>query len=96
MEQNINEKILRTPETSAKLAFNEPCCSVRVKDEFKMSLCDEGVPNKSCGVAYNCRQDQEHRAIWRCFCHLVDEIHSVGRTLGKDGKFQLFVCLSLR
>ncbi|XP_045492150.1 DENN domain-containing protein 5B isoform X3 [Colias croceus] len=70
----------------------------RVKDEFKMSLCDEGnmQSNKSCGVAYNCRQDQEHRAIWRCYCHLMDEINSVGRTLGKDGKFQLFVCLSLR
>ncbi|CAF4935992.1 unnamed protein product [Pieris macdunnoughi] len=71
---------------------------MRVKDEFKMSLCDEGnlQGNKSCGVAYNCRQDQEHRAIWRCYCHLMDEINSVGRTLGKDGKFQLFVCLSLR
>ncbi|XP_049864850.1 DENN domain-containing protein 5A isoform X2 [Pectinophora gossypiella] len=70
----------------------------RVKDEFKMSLCDEpnAQTNKSCGVAYNCRQDQEHRAIWRCYCHLMDEINSVGRTLGKDGKFQLFICLSLR
>ncbi|XP_068627532.1 DENN domain-containing protein 5B isoform X2 [Battus philenor] len=70
----------------------------RVKDEFKLSLCDEtnAQTNKGCGVAYNCRQDQEHRAIWRCYCHLMDEINSVGRTLGKDGKFQLFICLSLR
>nr|XP_026491601.1 DENN domain-containing protein 5B isoform X3 [Vanessa tameamea] len=70
----------------------------RVKDEFKMSLCDESnvQSNKGCGVAYNCRQDQEHRAIWRCYCHLMDEINSVGRSLGKDGKFQLFICLSLR
>lgn len=70
----------------------------KVKDEFKMSLCDEPTSqnNKSCGMAYNCRQDQEHRAIWRCYCHLMDEINSVGRTLGKDGKFQLFICLSLR
>ncbi|XP_041972649.1 DENN domain-containing protein 5B isoform X2 [Aricia agestis] len=69
----------------------------RVKDEFKMSLCDEtNVQSKGCGVAYNCRQDQEHRAIWRCYCHLLDEVNSVGRALGKDGKFQLFVCLSLR
>ncbi|XP_075973016.1 DENN domain containing pinstripe isoform X1 [Anticarsia gemmatalis] len=70
----------------------------KVKDEFKMSLCDEQTTqnNKSCGMAYNCRQDQEHRAIWRCYCHLMDEINSVGRTLGKDGKFQLFICLSLR
>ncbi|KAI8440327.1 hypothetical protein MSG28_001668 [Choristoneura fumiferana] len=70
----------------------------KVKDEFKMSLCDEPTAqaSKSCGMAYNCRQDQEHRAIWRCYCHLMDEINSVGRTLGKDGKFQLFICLSLR
>ncbi|XP_053599869.1 DENN domain-containing protein 5A isoform X4 [Plodia interpunctella] len=70
----------------------------RVKDEFKMSLCDEpnAQNNKSCGVAYNCRQDQEHRSIWRCYCHLMDEISTAGRTLGKDGKFQLFICLSLR
>ncbi|CAB3236116.1 unnamed protein product [Arctia plantaginis] len=70
----------------------------KVKDEFKLSLCDEQTTqnNKSCGMAYNCRQDQEHRAIWRCYCHLMDEINSVGRTLGKDGKFQLFICLSLR
>ncbi|XP_026326340.1 DENN domain-containing protein 5A isoform X2 [Hyposmocoma kahamanoa] len=71
----------------------------RVKEEFKMSLCDEASAqsNKSCGgVAYNCRQDQEHRSIWRCYCHLMDEISSVGRTSGKDGKFQLFICLSLR
>ncbi|XP_030023561.2 DENN domain-containing protein 5A isoform X2 [Manduca sexta] len=70
----------------------------RVKDEFKMSLCDEPAAqnNKSCGMAYNCRQDQEHRAIWRCYCHLMDEINTVGRSLGKDGKFQLFICLSLR
>ncbi|KAG6448761.1 hypothetical protein O3G_MSEX005672 [Manduca sexta] len=63
-----------------------------------MSLCDEPATqnNKSCGMAYNCRQDQEHRAIWRCYCHLMDEINTVGRSLGKDGKFQLFICLSLR
>ncbi|KAL4714481.1 hypothetical protein ACJJTC_017776 [Scirpophaga incertulas] len=70
----------------------------RVKDEFKLSLCEEtnGQNNKGCGVAYNCRQDQEHRSIWRCYCHLMDEISTAGRTLGKDGKFQLFICLSLR
>ncbi|CAH2062861.1 unnamed protein product, partial [Iphiclides podalirius] len=73
----------------------------RVKDEFKLSLCEEGGGGGGgggggCGVAYNCRQDQEHRAIWRCYCHLLDEVNAAGRALGKDGKFQLFVCLSLR
>lgn len=39
---------------------------------------------------------QELTAIWRCYVHLMDEIHLVTQTLGKDGKFQLFICLSLR
>ncbi|CAG9091259.1 unnamed protein product [Plutella xylostella] len=70
----------------------------RVRDEFKLSLCDDNSQQTkpSCGVNYNCRQDQEHRAIWRCYCHLMDEVDSVGAALGKDGRFQLFICLSLR
>lgn len=39
---------------------------------------------------------QETAAIWRCYVHLMDEINNVTHTLGKDGKFQLFICLSLR
>lgn len=39
---------------------------------------------------------QEVAAIWRCYVHLMDEINNVTHTLGKDGKFQLFICLSLR
>lgn len=39
---------------------------------------------------------QELAAIWRCYCHLMDEINNVTHSLGKDGKFQLFICLSLR
>lgn len=39
---------------------------------------------------------QELSAIWRCYVHLMDEINNVTQTLGKDGKFQLFICLSLR
>lgn len=39
---------------------------------------------------------QELAAIWRCYVHLMDEIQAVTQTLGKDGKFQLFICLSLR
>ncbi|XP_013174914.1 PREDICTED: DENN domain-containing protein 5A [Papilio xuthus] len=73
----------------------------RVRDEFKLSLSEEGGGGGggggggACGV-YSCRQDAEHRAIWRCYCHLADEVGAVGRALGKDGKFQLFICLSLR
>lgn len=39
---------------------------------------------------------QEVTAIWRCYNHLMDEISNVTQSLGKDGKFQLFICLSLR
>ncbi|XP_058837942.1 DENN domain-containing protein 5B isoform X1 [Topomyia yanbarensis] len=39
---------------------------------------------------------QELSAVWRCYCHLMDEINNVKQTLGKDGRFQLFICLSIR
>ncbi|XP_040171723.1 DENN domain-containing protein 5A isoform X3 [Anopheles arabiensis] len=39
---------------------------------------------------------QELSAVWHCYCHLMDEINNVKQTLGKDGRFQLFICLSLR
>lgn len=35
-------------------------------------------------------------AILRCYCHLLDQINTFSQTLGKDGKFQLFICLALR
>ncbi|KOB77817.1 RAB6IP1-like protein [Operophtera brumata] len=74
--------------------------SKREKDANSLSvlLCGENGLVKCLEQAFLCgfKQDQEHRAIWRCYCHLMDEINSVGRTLGKDGKFQLFICLSLR
>lgn len=39
---------------------------------------------------------QELVAVWRSYIHLMDEIKNVNESLGKDGKFQLFICLSLR
>lgn len=39
---------------------------------------------------------QELTTIWRIYIHLMDEISNVTQSLGKDGKFQLFICLSLR
>lgn len=41
-------------------------------------------------------QRHEWSAIWRCYVYLIDEINAVTNTLGKDGKFQLFICLCLR
>lgn len=42
------------------------------------------------------RNHQETVAVWRCYCHLIDEIQSASHALGKDGKFQLFICLGVR
>ncbi|XP_037943215.1 DENN domain-containing protein 5B isoform X2 [Teleopsis dalmanni] len=44
----------------------------------------------------NSMQRRELAAIWRYYIHLMDEINTAGSTLGKDGKFQLLICLSLR
>ncbi|XP_041781265.1 DENN domain-containing protein 5A isoform X2 [Anopheles merus] len=48
------------------------------------------------GVALSPVARQELSAVWHCYCHLMDEINNVKQTLGKDGRFQLFICLSLR
>lgn len=74
---------------------------LKVKEHFELSLAEElagtGVTNgcsTSNGQLPSSRQ--ELMTIWRSYCHLLDEINNVTQTLGKDGKFQLFVCLSLR
>ena len=35
-------------------------------------------------------------AVLRYYCHLLDQINTFSQTLGKDGKFQLFICLATR
>lgn len=51
--------------------------------------------NNSCN-GFSASQNKELVTIWRCYVHLMDEINNAGSTLGKDGKFQLLICLSLR
>ncbi|XP_067645508.1 DENN domain-containing protein 5B isoform X3 [Eurosta solidaginis] len=48
------------------------------------------------GSGGNSLHRRELSAIWRYYVHLMDEISAAGSQLGKDGKFQLLVCLSLR
>ncbi|XP_049292784.1 DENN domain-containing protein 5B isoform X2 [Anopheles funestus] len=55
-----------------------------------------GVGGNVAGVALSPVARQELSAVWHCYCHLMDEINNVKQTLGKDGRFQLFICLSLR
>lgn len=86
--------------------------TVKVKECFEAYLIEETVEIVGRGSAPNCSSSpevqyvnssnatpaarQEVAAIWRCYVHLMDEINNVTHTLGKDGKFQLFICLSLR
>ncbi|XP_052890576.1 DENN domain-containing protein 5B [Anopheles moucheti] len=82
---------------------------VRVKEQFEICLVEESVETvrgggatggggggNVAGVALSPVARQELSAVWHCYCHLMDEINNVKQTLGKDGRFQLFICLSLR
>lgn len=66
---------------------------VRVKDQFEQNLVDELSGNRTASLE---RNHQETVAVWRCYCHLIDEIRHTSKNLGKDGKFQLFICLGVR
>lgn len=46
------------------------------------------------GSGGNSLHRREISGIWRLYVQLMDEIN--GTALGKDGKFQLLICLSLR
>lgn len=69
---------------------------VRVKEEFEANLVEDSLA--AVRGATTPQNQQEVAAVWRCYCHLVDEIQNAAHchSLGKDGKFQLFICLSLR
>lgn len=75
---------------------------LKVKEQFELSLAEELAGTSESGMSPNQQQymtpsaRQELMTIWRGYCHLLDEINNVTQTMGKDGKFQLFVCLSLR
>lgn len=78
---------------------------LRVKEQFELNLMEDAMapsndssspesPPSPAQLTPAARQ--ELTAIWRCYNHLMDEIENVTQSLGKDGKFQLFICLSLR
>ncbi|XP_021923906.1 DENN domain-containing protein 5A isoform X4 [Zootermopsis nevadensis] len=60
---------------------------LRAKEHFEAALL-ETDPDMT-------RNSLEEQVLY-CYCHLVDQIESSRRTLGKDGKFQLLVCLCAR
>lgn len=78
---------------------------MKVKEQFELNLMEDAMapsndssspesPHSPAQLTPAARQ--ELTAIWRCYNHLMDEINNVTQSLGKDGKFQLFICLSLR
>lgn len=79
---------------------------VKVKEQFDINIAEESVDMvrggaditspASSSIPITPAYRQELAGIWRCYVHLMDEINNVTQTLGKDGKFQLFICLSLR
>lgn len=71
---------------------------MRVKENFEMSLLEE-MDDYSQRLSRTRRTQVESNqrfTILRCYCHLVDQINTFSQTLGKDGKFQLFICLAAR
>ena len=40
--------------------------------------------------------DPSEKRVLHGYCNLVEQIGSSSHTLGKDGKFQLFICLCAR
>jgi hypothetical protein len=61
--------------------------SVRAKEHFEATLLESDSD-----MTHNPSEEQ----VLHCYCHLVDQIESSSHTLGKDGKFQLFMCLCAR
>ncbi|XP_076294827.1 DENN domain containing pinstripe isoform X3 [Lasioglossum baleicum] len=72
---------------------------LRIKENFEISLLEEMDE-------YSQRLNRDRRGArvesnqrfttLRCYCHLIDQINMFSQTLGKDGKFQLFICLAAR
>ncbi|XP_075163800.1 DENN domain containing pinstripe isoform X1 [Haematobia irritans] len=76
----------------------------KIKEQFEQylqleHLIDDSGSSLDSSTSCSSVSDQTRReltAIWRYYVQLIDEINKVGNTLGKDGKFQLLICLSLR
>ncbi|XP_076681665.1 DENN domain containing pinstripe isoform X2 [Andrena cerasifolii] len=71
---------------------------LRVKENFEISLLEE-MDEYSQRLKRDRRahvESNQRFATLRCYCHLIDQINMFSQTLGKDGKFQLFICLAVR
>lgn len=75
--------------------------SVKVKEQFELNLSEIDIWPSINTLSLDSEPQtpaarQELVAVWRSYIHLMDDIKNVNESLGKDGKFQLFICLSLR
>ncbi|XP_017752674.1 PREDICTED: DENN domain-containing protein 5B isoform X4 [Eufriesea mexicana] len=71
---------------------------LRVKENFEISLLeemDEYSQRLNRDRRLHAKNSQRFTTL-RCYCHLIDQINMFSQTLGKDGKFQLFICLAAR
>ncbi|XP_043587461.1 DENN domain-containing protein 5A isoform X3 [Bombus pyrosoma] len=71
---------------------------LRVKENFEISLLEE-MDEYSQRLNKDRRihvENSQRFTTLRCYCHLIDQINLFSQTLGKDGKFQLFICLAAR
>ncbi|XP_020280148.1 DENN domain-containing protein 5B isoform X2 [Pseudomyrmex gracilis] len=71
---------------------------LRVKENFEISLLEQ-MDEYSQRLKRDRRvyaESNQRFTILRCYCHLIDQINMFSQTLGKDGKFQLFICLAAR
>ncbi|CAN8023065.1 unnamed protein product, partial [Ixodes persulcatus] len=41
-------------------------------------------------------EDERPNEVWRGYCRLANKVDRASHTMGKDGKFQLFICLAAR
>lgn len=57
--------------------------SVKVKEYFE-SVLQDGL------------EEESPSDVWRNYCHLANRVDRASHTMGKDGKFQLFICLATR
>lgn len=56
---------------------------VKVKEYFE-SVLQDGL------------EEESPSDVWRNYCHLANRVDRASHTMGKDGKFQLFICLATR
>ena len=47
-------------------------------------------------VDESCRIEGEVRKVIEAYCHMISRISNASEDLGKDGRFQVFVCLGIR